>query len=510
MRRFRVAVLILTADPATPDTAIVDSELRAAWVRYRSSLGTSPGADAALATAERAELHFGREGVIEGRLHARLFRYFPMAALAIGALNLAFAVIDAKSAGMPFSQLLAAVRPAGVAATAAVVIAVLMWLTQAQTLSWLSSILRAIWLDLDATFLRHESAPDTGVEKSLSDILQAGLEALRLPLQQLSSQQAEIAETVLKSIDLLCRENGEKEALERELLVRKLGEVVSDLTDDAKAISEFHLATAHKLADQSKAALEALAEDVKAHASTIGTLGRSEIGRLSADAQRAIETLRAAAGDHQAAIESSTQSLRSSAGELAASVELIGGGATNLKEVAREFLRAGMGLTSAFEKSTGLGDELRVAAEAMAKASGDIEKMAGSYSQSRDAFASLADELGSYLEGARQERDSRGQAAKKLEEVCHKLVEIQERSFKGMQSHHAVVANTLTSLQKPAAELSAGVRAVDSSANRLLIIARDLVKRSAANETAGRKSREEELEQAIETFRATPARRRTA
>ena len=136
--------------------------------------------------------------------------------------------------------------------------------------------------------------------------------------------------------------------------------------------------------------------------------------------------------------------------------------------------------------------------------------MTASYSQSRDVFSSLADELGSYLKGAKQERAGRDQAATKLEEVCRKLVEIQERSFKGMQSHHAVVADTLTALQKPAAELSAGLRAVDSSANRLAVIARDIVKQSVANATVRPKPKEEDLERAIEAFRTTPAPRRTA
>ena len=236
---------------------------------------------------------------------------------------------------------------------------------------------------------------------------------------------------VLQRIDLLRRESCEKEASEHEELEHKLGKIVSTLADDTKAIGEFHLATAHQLADQSRTALHRFAEDVKAHASSIGDLGRSEIGLLTAEVQQAIDGLRSVAAENQEASRISNQTLRTSAGELAASVQLIGDGATNLKDVAKEFLRAGMGLTGAFE-SPSLTAELRAVVEAMAKSSGVIEKMADDYNQSQDTFAAIAEELGSFLEGARQERDSRGQAALKLEEVCRKLVEIQERSFKGM------------------------------------------------------------------------------
>ena len=512
MRRLQVFLLAFIADRANPDTEITDSRLRAAWLQYQNILRPAGGSDRALECTDRAEQHLSREGVIDSRLHVRPFRYLPPAVLAIGALHLTFAVIDATSAEIHLSQLLVAIRPASVVAAAAMGIAVMMWLIQAQTLSWLSSILRATWLDLDAAFMKA-SAAATDTDKSISEkfeLLQAGLEALRAPIQQLSIEQAEASVNVLQSINLLRRESCEKEASEHEELEHKLGKIVSTLANDTKAIGEFHLATAHQLADQSRTVLHRLAEDVKAHASSIGDLGRSEIGLLTAEAQQAIDGLRSVAAEHQEAMRISNQTLRTSAGELAASVQLIGDGATNLKDVAKEFLRAGMGLTGAFEESASLTAELRAALEAMTKSSGDIEKMADDYNQSRDTFAAIAEELGSFLEGARQERDSRGQTAKKLEDVCRKLVEIQERSFKGMESHHARVAGTLTALHKPAADLSAGLRAVNSSTDRLVMIARDLAKRSVLNETDTRADREKELEQALDAFRAKPAFRRTA
>ena len=513
LRNFGADLRRLASDPAlAAEPTFSDGKLQEDWQRYRRTLRSTAGSGSPLTTDVSADVCLSREMVIENRLHARLFKYIPMVLVAFGAVHFVFSLADAKSADVPLSQLLATVRPSALLATAAVCIALLMWLVHAQTLSWLSATLRSIWLELDLAFLRTEVSPTPEYGIGLSgkvDLLQKRVDEIREPLQQLAYQHTQAVE-LLQSINRLQVDNRENDAAERDSLARRLAEIICVLGDDAKAISEFHLTTAHQLGDQSRAALQSLADDIKAHATNITSLGRSEITRLSADAQRCIDSLRAAASDNQNAVATSATSLRSSTGDLAASVELVNSGAANLKEVAKEFLRAGMDLSGVFDKSSGFVEELRAATDAAAKASKDIEEMTGSYTQSRVVFMSIAKELQSYLEGAKHERDSSGQAAKKLEEVSRKLVEIQERSFKGMERHHARVAETLTAIQRPAVELSAGLRAVNSSANRIAIIAGDLVKLSSTNNVSERSAKETELAAALDAFCRSPTRLRTA
>ena len=510
LRNFRADLLRLVSDPAlVADLTFPDGKLQEDWQRYRRTLRSTVGPGSPLATDVSADVCLCREMVIEKRLHTRFCTYLPVVLVGIGALHFVFSLADAKSADVPLSQLLASVRPAAVLATAAVCLALLMRLVQAQTLSWLSATLRSIWLELDLAFLRSEVSPAAEDGNDLSgqiDLLQERAAQIREPLQQLAYQHSQAVE-LLQSINRLQVDHRENDAAEREALGRRLAEIVRVLGDDAKAIGAFQLATAHQLADQSRATLQSLADDIKAHAASITSLGGSEITRLSADAQRCIDSLRAAASDNQEAVTNSTTALRSSTGALTASVELVNSGAANLKAVANEFLRAGMDLSGVFDKSTGFVEELRAATHAMGKASEDVEEMASSYTQTRDVFVSLAKELESYLEGAKHERGASGQAAQKLEEVARKLVEIQERSFKGMERHYAKVAETLAAIEGPAVDLSEGLRAVNSSAKRIAMIAEDLV---SASSVGGRSVKQAELAEALNAFCRSPTRRRTA
>ena len=187
LRRLRALVLAFIVDRTNPDTEITDSRLRAAWVQYRNTLRPAAGYDGALECTDRAEQHFSREGVIGSGLQVRLFKYLPPAALAIGAFHLAFAVIDATSTHIHLSQLLVAIRPASFVAAAAIGVALMMWLIQAQTLSWLSSILRATWLDLDAAFMKTASAAATDTDKSLSDRIESSCKRVWRRCAHLSS-----------------------------------------------------------------------------------------------------------------------------------------------------------------------------------------------------------------------------------------------------------------------------------------------------------------------------------
>jgi methyl-accepting chemotaxis protein len=483
---------------APEDVSIADPMLQQEWWRYCKNLSPrldTGGEAITFSTDVHAASVLSSKNVVEQRVHVQYFQYFPRVIIAIAVAQAGVSLIDAFSVG---GQSLAQIPFARSTLVFAAAVAGL-------------GLLATICTHADALYFSPKAsgaAGGTSLEAQEAMLKKEVAEILCAPLENLGSQQTASFERLFQCITQLQLGTTEVIAGERDALTARIEELSARLADDTKAIADFHLATAQQLSEQARHALDAFATDAQMHGEAIKTASEGEISRFCAEARRSVESLSDAAALHREAIQSSTDNIRGAANELATTVSRASESAANVQEAASSFLRAGLGLSSVFDKSTGLAKELSLATDSLTAATEDIGEMTGSYRASREAFSAIAAELQAVLAPVRQDMAARTDLGKQLETASGKLIELQEQLSKRADEHVRTVALAVSAINEPTSEIRTSVAELKRSTAQLAAIADGFAPRADDGRWNHLDTTQAQLEQALEEFRRAPLRQR--
>jgi methyl-accepting chemotaxis protein len=499
---------------APEDVSIADPMLQQEWWRYCKNLSPrldTGGEAITFSTDVHAASVLSSKNVVEQRVHVQYFQYFPRVIIAIAVAQAGVSLIDAFSVGGQSLAQIPFARSTLVFAAAVAGLGLLIALLKFLTLSWLETILATICTHADALYFSPKAsgaAGGTSLEAQEAMLKKEVAEILCAPLENLGSQQTASFERLFQCITQLQLGTTEVIAGERDALTARIEELSARLADDTKAIADFHLATAQQLSEQARHALDAFATDAQMHGEAIKTASEGEISRFCAEARRSVESLSDAAALHREAIQSSTDNIRGAANELATTVSRASESAANVQEAASSFLRAGLGLSSVFDKSTGLAKELSLATDSLTAATEDIGEMTGSYRASREAFSAIAAELQAVLAPVRQDMAARTDLGKQLETASGKLIELQEQLSKRADEHVRTVALAVSAINEPTSEIRTSVAELKRSTAQLAAIADGFAPRADDGRWNHLDTTQAQLEQALEEFRRAPLRQR--
>lgn len=126
-----------------------------------------------------------------------------------------------------------------------------------------------------------------------------------------------------------------------------------------------------------------------------------------------------------AEMKGAATAMRSTAGE---AMVRLNSGADTLYLAAKDFAKAGQGVTATLEKSTIVAAQLNQAAGSVAAASLSLSGILADYKAARDAVASLVASLQGILEQARREASMSGDVFSRIEGATTRLVEAQREA----------------------------------------------------------------------------------
>ena len=138
-----------------------------------------------------------------------------------------------------------------------------------------------------------------------------------------------------------------------------------------------------------------------------------------------VETLLVGVNHAAREMKAATTAMRSTAGEAMAKLN---SGADTLYLAAKDFAKAGQGVTATLDKSTAVALQLTQAAGSVAAASQSLSAVLADYRAARDAVTVLVGSLQAILEQARREASMSGDVIARIEGATARLVDAQREA----------------------------------------------------------------------------------
>lgn len=471
--RLKQALRALSSEDAAwhpMDVSLRDSKLQELWAKYCLTLKRrvdrgQPGPS--FATNVTAATFLNPESVIEERIHGQLFRHFPVIACAIGAVGVPLAVVDATSTAALDEFSIGAIRTPIFFATLATCLAIVIAFCKTLLFSWMRGALATLCNKVDARFY--------GPSEELVGA-------------QNGDDHARYSRLVRDAF-----------AHEREEMIQAVTAIVAVLRDEPQGFTNLHAAAAQRVSADAREAIETLVSKIGAQSEAFHESGDAILAKLSAEARRAIEPLACEVRGHRDSVRGFSQEMRGAAKELTEavgrSVESLDQGASNMQVATKEFLRTGLALSTVFDTSTGLGQELAVAAKSLAMTSSGVGELVADYRRSKETFSSIAAELRKALEANKQD-----DLSARLERVCAKLIAVQTEVESNVDRQKSLIGEAQDAFAKHLPALHSSADLISQSTTHLKSAIQE-VGPSSNNIKQPRLAMQADLERALVEFR---------
>ena len=195
------------------------------------------------------------------------------------------------------------------------------------------------------------------------------------------------------------------------------GEVQAKLQQTLGELSERMGAVIDGLSAQVQQATEASSRQQD----ELATKSQQVVGEFGGQLESIVDGVNRAVGEMRAAVEA----MRSTTGD---AISRMNSGADTLYLAARDFAKAGEGVTGTLDKSSQLGKQLSQAAGAVANATSGLSGMLGDYKSARDSMVELVGSLQLLVEQARREASMTSDVVTRIEGAAAKLVEAQQQA----------------------------------------------------------------------------------
>lgn len=195
------------------------------------------------------------------------------------------------------------------------------------------------------------------------------------------------------------------------------GEVQARLQHTLSELSERMGAVIEGLSAQVQLATESSSRQQDA----LTAKSQEVVGQFGGQLESIVDGVNRAVGEMRAAVEA----MRNTTGE---AISRMNSGADTLYLAARDFAKAGEGVTGTLDKSAQLGKQLTQAAGSVASASMGLSGMLGDYKSARDAMVELVGSLQLLVEQARREASMTSDVVSRIEAATAKLVEAQQQA----------------------------------------------------------------------------------
>ncbi|MBI1424325.1 MAG: anti-phage defense ZorAB system ZorA [Gammaproteobacteria bacterium] len=186
--------------------------------------------------------------------------------------------------------------------------------------------------------------------------------------------------------------------------------------------------TLSELSERMGAVIDGLSAQVKLaadasshHQNELVTRSQEVVGEFGGQVGAVVEGVNRAVGEMRAAVEA----MRNTTGD---AISKINSGADTLYLAARDFAKAGAGVTGTLEQSALVSKQLSQVAGSMATASMGLSGMLSDYSSARDSMIELVSSLQIVVEQARREASMSGDVVDRIEAATAKLVAAQQQA----------------------------------------------------------------------------------
>lgn len=203
----------------------------------------------------------------------------------------------------------------------------------------------------------------------------------------------------------------------RQTIASTQGESQQQLQQSLNNLSDRMGVIIEELGNQVRSA----AANSKQHHEDLAARSQSVIGQFGGQIEAIVE------GVNRAVVEMKTavQAMRDTTGD---ALGKLNSGADTLYLAAKDFAKAGNGVTATLDKSTAVANQLTQAASSVAAASNGLGGMLADYQSSRDAMVELVGSLQIIVEQARREASMTNDVLARIEAATGKLVEAQQQA----------------------------------------------------------------------------------
>lgn len=217
--------------------------------------------------------------------------------------------------------------------------------------------------------------------------------------------------------------------------------------------------TLSELSDRMGALIEELSAQVRSatdtsrrHQDDLAIRSQNIVGQFGSQIEILVDGITRTVAEMKTAVIA----MRNTTGE---SISKLNSGADTLYLAARDFAKAGQGITSTLEKSSGLSIQLTQAANSLTVASTGLGKMFGDYKAARDSILQLVTSLQEIVAQARREASMTSDVIARIEGATAKLVTAQQEADKYLDRVSEVIGEAHESF-------SAGMTKSVGEANR--------------------------------------------
>lgn len=271
----------------------------------------------------------------------------------------------------------------------------------------------------------------TGINSLQQQTIEA-LQAAVLKLEEMASNVDEVGQRGMTAMaEQLSESMAGAEARQR-IMNEKMTEFVDQIrvaVANSQGETQAKLqATLGELSERMGAVIDGLSAQVQLaadassrHQDELVSRSQEVVGEFGGQVGAVVEGVNRAVGEMRAAVDA----MRNTTGD---AISKINSGADTLYLAARDFAKAGEGVTGTLEQSALVSKQLTQAAGSVATASMGLSGMLADYSSARDSMVELVASLQMVVEQARREASMSGEVVDRIEAATAKLVEAQQQA----------------------------------------------------------------------------------
>lgn len=269
----------------------------------------------------------------------------------------------------------------------------------------------------------------------INSMQQQTIDALQAAVATLQSMAADVGSEGKRSTAAMAEQLAESIAAaesRQRIMNDKLGEFVEQMRQTASQsqneTQEKLNSTLTEMSERMGVVIEALTDQVRSATNVsmtqqqnLATQSQNMVGQFSEQIFAMVEGVNKAVGEMKAAV----MAMRNTTGE---AMSKLNNGADTLYLAAKDFAKAGQGVTSTLDKSAIVATQLTQAAGSVASASKGLSGMLADYSAARDTMIQMVGSLQLLVEQVRRDASMSGEVLARIEAATAKLVEAQKEA----------------------------------------------------------------------------------
>ncbi|HEX5363760.1 MAG TPA: hypothetical protein VFW59_05790 [Gallionella sp.] len=269
----------------------------------------------------------------------------------------------------------------------------------------------------------------------INSMQQQTIDALQAAVATLERMAADVGSEGQRSTAAMAEQLAESIAAaesRQRIMNDKLGEFVEQMRQTSaqtqNEAQERLNSTLTELSERMGTVIEALSDQVRSatdvsmkQQQNLAAQSQNMVGQFSEQIFAMVEGVNKAVGEMKAAV----MAMRNTTGE---AMSKLNNGADTLYLAAKDFAKAGQGVTATLDKSAAVATQLTQAAGSVASASKGLNGMLADYNAARDSMIQMVGSLQLLVEQVRRDASMSGEVLARIEAATAKLVEAQKEA----------------------------------------------------------------------------------